>query len=162
MRSLIMGIVALGLAPAAAMAGGHSSFSFSIGGGSRHWGNGWSFRYSTGAWNQCDRTRVVYTPPPVVYQPAPVYVAPAPVIITPAPVYAPAPVYVEPAPIYVSPTPVYVNPAPVVVQTAPVIVSSPPVYCPPSVRINIGVREGHGSHYNYHNRGGSRYSYHHR
>jgi hypothetical protein len=162
MRHLLLGALAVGLAPVTAMAGGHSSYSsfgLSIGIGSSHRGNSWSFRYSSGPSWGYSRSHVAYCPPPVIYQPAPVYVAPAPVYVSPAPIYTtPAPVYVSPAPVYVSPAPVYVNPAPIVIQRSPVIISSPPVLYQSSVHIDL--HSGFRSNGNFRYHGGTRYSYH--
>jgi hypothetical protein len=156
MRHLWLGALAIVLAPVTAMAGGLSSFGFSIGIGSYSHGNSWNVRYSSGpSWGYgYGRSRVAYCPPPVIYQPAPVYIAPTPVYVSPAPVYiSPAPVYVSPAPVYVTPAPVYVNPAPIIIQ-------QPPVVYGPSVHIDVrgGNWSNGNGHYRYH--GGSRYSYH--
>jgi hypothetical protein len=96
MKSKLWGVAAALaglLAAGAAQAGGHVSWSVTVGSGGYYPGPMYS-----------PAPQVVGSP---MYMPAPVYYQPAPVYVQPPVVYAPR--YVVPAPVYYQPAPVYVE-----------------------------------------------------
>jgi hypothetical protein len=108
MKATWIAAAILGLMPAVASAGHHSSFfGFSIGFGNSGYCGDYSYaRFGYGYGGCYPRSYCaprIYAPayyaPPVVYAPPPVVYSP-PVYYSPAPVYSAPPVYYTPAPAY--------------------------------------------------------------